>query len=134
MISAERLNTPGHNKFAGLMGIHFNEITEGRAEAQIDIRPDHLHPGMMVHGGVAYSLADTCMAMAVLSTCEKGQNASTMECKMSYLSPCVEGTMKGEGWLVKRGRQVVFAEARISVGEKVIATATATFMIVDLKR
>lgn len=133
MIKVEQLNTPGINKFANMMGIHFLDIDDGRAVAQIEIREDHFHPGGIVHGGVAYSLADTVMAMATLSTCENGENASTVECKMSYMAPCIEGVMKGEAWIVKRGRRVVFVEAKISVGEKVIATATSTFMIVAMK-
>ncbi|MFP6582299.1 MAG: PaaI family thioesterase [Candidatus Hydrogenedentota bacterium] len=132
-MEVERLNTPGVNKFANMMGIHFLEIADGRAEAEIEIREDHFHPGGIVHGGVAYSLADTVMAMTTLSTCKKGENASTVECKMSYMAPCIEGVMKGEAWIVKRGRRIVFVEAKISVGEKVVATATATFMIVEMK-
>lgn len=126
----DRLNTPGHNKYATMMGIHFLRIENGEAEAEIEIREDHFHPGGIVHGGVAYSLADTVMAMAALSTCEKGENASTVECKMSYMAPVVEGTLKGKAWIVKRGRRIIFLEARITNGEKTIATANSTFMVV----
>ena len=127
------LNQKGFNKYASLLGIQFTSIADGRSTGEIEINENHFHPGMIVHGGVAYSLADSCMAMAVLSTCETGQNASTIECKMSYMAPCTEGVMKAEAWIVKRGRRIACLEAKVTVGEKVIATATATFAIVDLK-
>ena len=133
MISVDVMNTPGHNKYTTLMGIKFVEIAEGRAVGEVEVRDDHFHPGMIVHGGVAFSLLDSLMAMATLSTCERGQNASTIECKISYMAPVTEGVMRGEARIVKRGRKVVFLEGNVNVGDKLIATATATFMIVDLK-
>ena len=124
--SLDALNNSGRNKYALLLGFKFTDIEPGRCKVSLDINENHFHAGGVVHGGVAYSLADTVMAMAVLSTCEKGENASTVECKMSYMAPCIEGVMKGEAWIVKRGRRIVFVEAKITVGEKVVATATAT--------
>lgn len=127
------LNQKGFNKYATMMGIEFTSLGAGRCTGEIAIREEHFHPGMIVHGGVAYGLADSTMAMAVLSTCETGQNASTIECKMSYLAPATEGVMKAESRVIKRGRRIAFLESEIKVGEKVIATATATFAIIDLK-
>ncbi len=127
------LNQPGLNKYATMMGIVYTSVEEGRSTGEIVINENHFHPGMIAHGGVAYSLADSTMAMAMLSTCKAGENASTVECKMSYLAPVTEGVMKAESWVVKRGKWIAFLESRIMEGERLIATATATFAVVDLK-
>jgi len=125
------LNQPGFNKFATLLGIKYTSIEDGRATGEIAINENHFHPGKIAHGGVAYSLADSTMAMAVLSTCRSGENASTVECKMSYMSPVTKGVMKAESWIVKRGRRIAFLESKVTVDEKLIATATATFAIIE---
>ena len=133
MNDLSRLNESGVNKYARLLGIVFTSIGDGRSTGEIEINENHFHPGMIVHGGVAYSLADSTMAMAVLSTCEDGQNANTVECKMSYLGAVTQGVMKAESWVVKRVKRIAFLESRIMEGERLIATATATFAVVDLK-
>ena len=50
MLDVEKLNS-GINKYAAMLGIEFLSFGEGRCRAQIEIRDDHLHPGMIVHGG-----------------------------------------------------------------------------------
>ena len=127
------LNQKGFNKYATMMGIHFVSLDDGVCVGEIEIREDHFHPGMIVHGGVAYGLADSTMAMAVLSTCKEGENASTIECKMSYLAAVTEGVMRAESRIIKRGRNIVFLESVVKVGEKVVSTASATFAIIRLQ-
>lgn len=126
------LNQEGFNKYAQLIGIEFVEIGEGRCRAELDVREDHFHPGQIVHGGVAFSLADSSMAMAIISKMETGYSANTIELKISYMSAVTEGRMVSEAWIVKQGRKIAFMEARVTVGEKLVATATATFAMVKM--
>lgn len=127
-----QLNQQGFNKFANLLGIRFDSVAEGKCCASIEIREDHFHPGGVVHGGVAYSLADSSMAMALMSTLESGQAASTIELKMSYLAPVRSGTMRCEGGVVRRGKRIAFMEAQVHVDDTLVATANASFAIIDI--
>ncbi len=124
----------GLNRFADLVGLRFTECGDGRCSAEVDVRDDLFHPGGVVHGGVAFALADSTMATGLLATLEGGQNASTIELKISFLAPVRGGVMTAESWIVKRGRRIAFAEAKVSCGEILVATATATFAIVDRKQ
>ena len=80
---------------------------------------------------MAYGLADSAMAHAMLSTCEPDQNSSTLECKMQYLSAMTKGVMECEAWVVKRGRSIAFLEAKVTCENKLIATSTATFTVLQ---
>jgi acyl-CoA thioesterase len=94
----------------------------------------HLHhPGGIVHGGVAYGLADSAMAHALISMVDAGMNCSTIEMKMSYLSAVREGLMRAEAKVLKKGRTVAFAEARVECEGKLVATATGSFAIHELR-
>ncbi len=62
VLDVERINQPGFNKFTTLMGIEFVDWEEGRCSAKVEVRDDLFHPGGIVHGGVAFALADSTMA------------------------------------------------------------------------
>lgn len=133
VMDTTKINEPGFNKYATLLGLRFVEWEAGRCVAEIDAGPHLHHPGGIVHGGVAFGLADSAMAHALLPALEEGQNCSTVEMKISYLSAVTEGTMRAEAWVLKRGRRIAFMESKVTCGEKLVATATATFAIVELR-
>jgi acyl-CoA thioesterase len=128
-----RLNTSGFNRFATLLGVEFVEIEPGRCVAAIDVHENLFHPGGIVHGGVAFSLADSSMALAIIAGLEAGENCSTIESKISYMKPVVEGRMESEAQVIRKGRRIVFVEAKVTSGEDLVATATATFAIIQPK-
>lgn len=130
-IDVERLNAPGHNPFAQLIGVRFTKCENGACSGEVEVRTEHFHSGGIVHGGVAFALADSTMATGLITGLERGQRASTIELKISYLAPVVEGTMRCDSWTVRKGRRIAFTESRIYSGEKLVATATASFAILD---
>lgn len=127
----ERLNADGHNPYARLIGIEFEFIEADRCRAAIDVRDELFHPGGIVHGGVAFSLVDTCMAHAVMAGAPKEQNCSTIEIKISYLSPVTQGRITGEAVVIRRGKRVCFVEARVDQDTSQIAAATGTFALLE---
>lgn len=133
VMDTTKLNEPGFNKYATLLGLRFVEWEAGRCVAEVDAGPHLHHPGRIVHGGVAFSLVDSAMAHAILPTLEDGQNCSTIELKISYLAAVTEGTMRAEASLIKRGKRIVFAESKVTCNGKLVATATGTFAIVELR-
>ena len=133
VLDTEVINKPGFNKYATLLGLRFVEWEAGRCVCELDAGPHLHHPGGIVHGGVAFGLADSAMAHALLPSLDEGQNCSTVELKISYLSAVTEGVMRAEAWVLKRGRRIAFMEAKVHSGEKLVATATGTFAIVELR-
>lgn len=126
------LNENGPNKYATLLGIEFIEMGDGCCRAKIEVRDELFHPGGVVHGGVAFSLADSTMATGLMAACGDGRQTSTIELKISFLAPVRAGTMFCESRVVKMGKRVAFMEADVTVGEQVVAKATASFAILNL--
>jgi acyl-CoA thioesterase len=133
VMDTTKINEPGFNRYATLLGLRFVEWEAGRCVCEVDAGPHLHHPGRIVHGGVAFSLADSAMAHALLPMLEEGQNCSTIEIKISYLSAVKDGVMRAEAWVLKRGRRIVFLEAKVHCGDRLVATATGTFAITEFK-
>jgi acyl-CoA thioesterase len=133
VLDTEAINSPGFNKYAALIGIRFVEWEPGRCVAELDAGPHLHHPGGVVHGGVAYGLADSAMAHALIAMLDGAMNCSTIEMKMSYLAPVREGTMRAEARVLKQGRTIAFIEASVECNDRTVATATASFAIHEMR-
>ena len=53
-----------HDLFSQWLGISVIEIREGYSKIKMTIRPEMINGFGIVHGGVAFSLADSCFAFA----------------------------------------------------------------------
>jgi acyl-coenzyme A thioesterase PaaI-like protein len=51
--------------FADLIGLRFDDAPDGKSRCRVLIRPELLNPHGVVHGAVAYALADTGMGGAL---------------------------------------------------------------------
>ena len=92
----------------------------------------HLNPAGTVHGGLAATLLDSCMGLAVQSTLDKGVGQTTLEFKISLLRPITPqtGLIKAEGVVMSRGRRVGTAEGRLTDGTgRLLAHGTTTCLI-----
>lgn len=121
------------NRFANLIGLRFDHVEDGKCKCSLEVTDDHFHPGGVVHGGIAFSLADSSMAMALISTLDPGYGASTIESKISYLEAVREGVMVSEARIIRRGKRIAFMEAQVTRDGQLVATATATFAIVKMR-
>jgi len=122
------------NTIAETLGYDVTEVTSGRVV--VTARPSgiHLNPAGTVHGGLAATLLDSCMGLAVQSTLEKGVGQTTLEFKISLLRPITPetGEIKAEGTVLSRGRRVGTAEGRITDGrERLLAHGTTTCLIFE---
>jgi uncharacterized protein (TIGR00369 family) len=93
-----------------------------------------LNPSGTVHGGVAATLLDTCMGLAIRTNLDKGTNSTTLEFKISLVRPITPetGTIKAEGVLVSCGRRIGTAEGRITDQQgRLLAHGTTTCLIFE---
>lgn len=127
-----RINAEGVNKFATLLGIEFTDCADGVCTAVLKVRDHHHHSGGVAQGGVAFSLADATMAHALMSALDANEACSTIEMKISYLEAVREGTMDCKGVIVRRGKRVAFMESKVHNGDRLVATATASFAIMPI--
>jgi uncharacterized protein (TIGR00369 family) len=111
------------------------DIEEGWAKIAYELGPEHFNRFGAVHGGVTACIMDDALAIPAGMIAQWGEIAPTLEMKVSYLNQGSAGRHIAEAHVVKRGRQINFAEATLMREDgKVIATASATIMITPMKK
>jgi uncharacterized protein (TIGR00369 family) len=116
------------------LGYDVTEAVSGRVVVAAKPSAIHLNPAGTVHGGLAATLLDSCMGLAVQSTLEKGVSQTTLEFKISLLRPITPetGEIKAEGIVLSRGRRVGTAEGRVTDGQgRLLAHGTTTCLIFE---
>ena len=124
------MSTPlDHIPFARLLGIVQESGGAGRSACTLPLRPDLLNSIGMAHGGLTFTLADTCMGAAMRSLLAEDERAVTVEIKMNYLQPARDGVLRSDSVVVHRGRLLANVESRIRCGDALVATANGTFAV-----
>jgi uncharacterized protein (TIGR00369 family) len=122
------------NTMAQTLGYDVIEAESGRVVVSALPKDIHLNPAGTVHGGLAATLLDTCMGLAVQSTLDQGFRQTTLEFKISLVRPITPetGLIRAEGTVLSRGRRIGTAEGRITDGEgRLLAHGTTTCLIFE---
>lgn len=120
------------NTIAQTLGYDVTQAESGRVVVTAEPSGMHLNPAGTVHGGLAATLLDTCMGLAIQSILEKGVGSTTLEFKISLLRPITPetGLITAEGIVLSSGRRVGTAEGRITDGKgRLLAHGTTTCLI-----
>ncbi|TAK51609.1 MAG: PaaI family thioesterase [Betaproteobacteria bacterium] len=120
------------NSMARTIGYDIVEASAGRVVVTANASADHLNPEGTVHGGVAATLLDTCMGLAVKTMLDKGNGSTTLEIKISFLRPVTKdaGLLRAEGSVLASGRRIGAAEGRLTDSNgRLLAHATTTCLI-----
>jgi uncharacterized protein (TIGR00369 family) len=120
------------NTIAETLGYDVTEAASGRVVVTAEPSGRHLNPAGTVHGGLAATLLDSCMGLAIQSTLDKGVGQTTLEFKISLVRPITPetGAIKAEGVVLSRGRRVGTAEGRITDHDgRLLAHGTTTCLI-----
>ena len=91
------------NTIARTLGYDIVEAENGRVVVTAQPTADHLNPAGTVHGGLAATMLDSCMGLAIQSTLEKGVGSTTLEFKISFVRPITPetGLIRAEGMVLK---------------------------------
>jgi uncharacterized protein (TIGR00369 family) len=120
------------NTIAETLGYDVTEAANGRVVVTAEPNGSHLNPAGTVHGGLAATLLDSCMGLAIRSTLDKGVGSTTLEFKISLVRPTTPdtGPIKAEGVVLNCGRRVGTAEGRITDRQgRLLAHGTTTCLI-----
>jgi|SRR5208282_1212949 len=122
------------NTIAQTLGYDIVEAENGRVVVTAAPRETHLNPAGTVHGGLAATMLDSCMGLAVQSTLDKGVGSTTLEFKISFVRPITPetGSIKAEGVVISRGRRVGTAEGRVTDSKgRLLVHGTTTCLIFE---
>lgn len=113
------------------------EVGDGRVVFVGEPGPHLLNPLGTVHGGWALTLIDSAAGCAVHTLLAAGVGYTTVETKANFsraIRPDT-GSVRAEGTVITRGRQIMTAEARLLDGEgRILAHGTSTLFILGPAR
>ena len=116
------------------LGHDITEAESGRVVVTAEPKDIHLNPAGTVHGGLAATMLDSCMGLAIQSTLEKGLGSTTLEFKISFVRAITPdtGPIKVEGTVISRGRRIGTAEGRVTDSkERLLVHGTTTCLIFE---
>jgi len=120
------------NTIAETLGYDIVAAASGRVVITCEPDDTHLNPAGTVHGGLAATLLDSAMGLAIKSTHEKGVGSTTLEFKILLVRPITPetGLIAAEGVVLNCGRRVGTAEGRITDRQgRLLAHGTTTCLI-----
>lgn len=116
------------SNFSRLLGIRILRAENGEAELRMAMQEQMLNLHGRMHGGALYSLIDTALGQASHSLFGGEAGSMTLECKVNYIRGVEAGEVVCHARVLNAGRKVHVLEARVEQGDKLIATAQATFI------
>ena len=115
-----------------LISMSITALGEGTSLLEISLGEKHLQPFGMVHGGVFSSLIDASAFWAVYPLLDEGLGLTTVEMKLNYLSPTLQGKMVAKGQCLKLGKTLALGQSEIHDQDgRLLAHGTATMMVLS---
>lgn len=131
MIAGELPKPP----IAHTLDFNLLEASEGRAVFGIQPSEFHYNPIGVIHGGLAATLLDSALGVAVHTTLPQGKGYTTAQLNINLTRPitATTGYLRAEAQVIHVGRTTATAEGRL-VDEhgKLYAHATTTCLIFDI--
>ena len=114
------------------IGARLMEVRAGEAAIELPYRKDLTQQHGFIHGGIVGMIADNACGYAAFSLMPAGATVVTVEYKLNLLSPAEGERLIARGHVVRPGRTLVIAEARVTALKKgregEIAACLATLM------
>lgn len=111
--------------FYQLLGFELQAVDRGEVTIGVKTEEKHTNPIGLIHGGLIMTIADAAMGNALRSL---GVQGVTIDCSTAFPASAAMGTeIKAAGKVLRAGRHLIFAEARVWSGEKLIGHSKGTF-------
>lgn len=116
------------SNFSKLLGMTIDKAENGESQVRMSMQEQLLNLHGRMHGGALFSLIDTALGQASHSLFGGEAGSMTLECKVNYIRAVDQGEIVCNARVLNAGRKVHVLEARVQQGDKLIATAQATFI------
>ena len=128
---AAQLLAGGRDGWMETLGARITEAEPGRVVVELDAGPQHRHGGGVVQGGVITQIADAAMGMSLATLQEDHVWNTTIELKINFIRPVVEGRLRAVGRVVEIKQTLLFGEADVLDAEgRLVARASSTCLAV----
>ena len=111
------------------LGARISEAEPGRVVLELVAGPQHRHGGGVVQGGVITQIADAAMGMSLATLQQDGIWNTTIELKINFLRPDIEGRLRAVGRVIEMRQTLLFGEADVFDEQgRLVARASSTCM------
>ncbi len=119
------------NPFFCLMGIEPVSYKDGTARLSMVVRDDMKNGEGWLQGGIYTALGDEAIALAIYTLLEEGETIATVSCTTHFIRGVKQGTIFADGTVIRKGRQMIYAEATITDASdgSLLARCTASFIV-----
>ncbi len=113
------------------VGARIAEVEPGHVVVELEVHSGHRHEGGVVQGGIITQIADAAMGMSLLTLQEPDLSNTTIELKINFLRPVVDGTIRAVGRVIEMKKSLLFSEADVLNEEgKLVARASSTCLVI----
>jgi uncharacterized protein (TIGR00369 family) len=113
------------------IGARIAEVDEGRVVVELDVHAGHRHEGGVVQGGIITQIADAAMGMSLMTRQPPDQANTTIELKINFIRPVVDGRIRAVGRVVEIRRTLLFSEADVlDEKDRLVARASSTCLAI----
>lgn len=119
--------------FPSLLGMTVQEVRADYCRMLMPYKPELDQPAGLVHGGALATLLDAVCVPAVGAAYGRAARYSTIDFHVQFLTAVKQQDVVAEGWVVRRGRSVVFCESEAVIVEtgKVAARSLLTYSVTE---
>jgi len=109
------------------------DSADGVSTATVELSAFHLNPNGAVHGAIPFTLMDTAMGGAVMSTIQDGRRCATIEMQTRFHRPALDGTLTATARVITAGKRVIHLAAETRDDhDRIVASATASFAVFEM--
>jgi uncharacterized protein (TIGR00369 family) len=124
----QQISVLGFMKHNG--GLEFRKISDSEFQFKAMVQDYHLNPGGITHGGFLMSLMDSGMGTAAHRVLGSQVRAATISFDVKFIAPSTTGDLLlGTAKVLKKTRSLVFMQAEIRCGERLISTAEGIWKV-----
>jgi uncharacterized protein (TIGR00369 family) len=117
------------------VGARIAEVEPGRVVVELEVHAGHRHEGGVVQGGIITQIADAAMGMSLMTNQESDLTNTTVELKINFLRPVVEGRLRAVGRVVEMRKKLLFSEADVlDERGRLVARASSTCLAIERPR
>jgi acyl-CoA thioesterase len=118
-----------HDRFGKHIGLTFTKWEKGYSQCILKVNDVLLNPYGTVHGGALFTMTDSGMGFALVTTLEEGEQCASIEISIAYLKPATSGTLTCDTTVIQRTSKSAILESEIKKDGLLIAKALGTWII-----
>ena len=120
--------------FAKLLGIRLTRVHRDGVTIECTLRPELTNSAAVAHGGVAATLADAAVGVALNRHFGGKRPITTVEMKINYFLPATKGRLFARAHLLRVGSTLCVGSVDLTDTQgDTLGTALVTYMLLDAR-